>query len=360
MCISSIELSRLSYSKEATDMSSIITLAHGSGGIKTGELINKVIRSIISFKKVSSGVGLDDLDDSAIIPLNGEMLLALTIDSYTVKPIFFPGGDIGKLAITGTINDLAVMGALPIAIVDSIVVEEGFSIDNLRRIVQSMNEVSVKEGVAIVGGDFKVMPKGNVDEIVITTAGIGLVRKNELVLDSGAKVGDKVIVTGTIGEHGATILAMQLELEATDFNLLSDCSPITKVIREVLSIGGLHAAKDPTRGGLATALNDIAKKSQVNIVIRERDIPISRGVRAICELTGIDPLHLACEGRAVMVVDGEVAETIINKLRNIGCSDASIIGEVTEEGEGLVFLKSVVGGTRIIDPPRGEVVPRIC
>ena len=338
-------------------MEDVIRLSHGSGGIETLQLIMDITRDV-TLRKVKGGTGLDELDDSALIPLGEEKFLAITVDSYTVNPIFFPGGDIGKLAASGTINDLVVMGAKPLAVLDAIVVEEGFSKRDLYRVLSSFKEVLKKEGVALIGGDFKVMPKGSLDKIVISTVGVGVVDKDDVVLDSGLKEGDKVIVSGTIGDHGAVILALQLGIDVS--NLKSDCEPLTKVMERVISIGGVHAAKDPTRGGLSMALHEMADKSKVTIVIDEAKIPIKEEVRACCEMLGVDPLSLACEGRVVLGVDKEVADKVVDSLHDLGYEDATIIGEVKSVEPGLVLAKSLVGGLKILEPPLGEVVPRIC
>ncbi len=335
-----------------------ITLAHGAGGKEMSELIERTIISRIKNRKVDQGVGLDERDDSATIPL-GDMHVVITTDSYTVNPIFFPGGNIGKLAITGTINDLAVIGAKPLAIVDALIVEEGFPLDRLEKIIKAMIEVAEQEDIAIIGGDFKVMPKGAIDKIVITTTGIGLVKKENMILDSGLKPGDKIVVSGTIGEHGATILALQSGIDV-EGELSSDCAPVTKIMEICRKIGGVHAAKDPTRGGIAMALNELARKSKVMIILEEEKIPIREEVRTYCEMLGIDPLYLACEGRVVVGVKAEKAEELVKELRKAGYEEANIIGEVKEGREGYVLMKTIVGGIRIVEMPIGEIVPRIC
>ena len=272
-----------------------VTLAHGAGGRDTLEIIETLF--LKRFKKVrfGNGVGLPELDDGASIPLGRGKQLIVTTDSYTVNPIFFPGGNIGKLAATGTINDLVVMGAEPVVALDSIVVEEGFPLDDLIKIIDSIREVLEGENVALIGGDFKVMPKGSIDKIVITMTGIGIT--DRVLLDSNVRVGDKIIVSGSIGEHGATILALQSGVDVESSNLRSDCQPLTKVMKTALSVGGVHAAKDPTRGGLAMALNEFAKKSNVGIMVWEDKIPIKDEVRMYSEMLGIDPLTVANEGK---------------------------------------------------------------
>lgn len=337
-----------------------ITLAHGAGGKETGEIIEKFFVNLFKIKKVGDGIGLDDLEDSATIPLSGGGYLAFTIDSYTVNPIFFPGGNIGKLAATGTINDLAVMGAKPLAVMDSMVVEEGFSVEDLEKILNSMKEVLERYNIALIGGDFKVMPKDQVDKVVLTMAGIGLIPKGRLIKDSYVKPGDKIVVTGPIGEHGATIMIAQAGLEAEAPTIKSDCAPIIDAIEAAFTIGGIHAAKDPTRGGLAMALNDWAKKAKVSIIVWEEKVPLREEVRIYSEMLGIDPFTLASEGIALIAVEQDRAEELVNKLKNIGYKEAEIIGEVRKGREGYVLVETISGGLRILEPPVGEIVPRIC
>jgi len=337
----------------------IIVLAHGAGG-KENEALIKRLFSKLRLKKINGGIGLDAFDDGAIIPIQNNVVTS--IDSYTVDPIFFPGGNIGKLAATGSINDVAVMGADPIAALDSIVVEEGFPITDLKKIINSMIEVFEQENIAVVGGDLKVMPKGKLDKILISTVVIGKLVNKTLYLDSKVKPGDKIIVSGTVGDHGAVITALQMGIEAEIGELISDCQPVTKVMRIVREFKGVHAAKDPTRGGLAMSLNEFASKSNVTIEIDEELIPVRSEVKALSEMLGIDPLILACEGRVVLSVDSEIADEVVKALRKNGYKDASIIGYARddEDWNGLVLLKTVTGGLRILDKPTGEITPRIC
>ena len=337
-----------------------VTLAHGAGGRETSEIIEKFFVKKFNIKKVSSGFGLDELEDSSTIPLPDGNYLAVTVDSYTVSPIFFPGGNIGKLAATGTLNDLAVMGAEPIATMDSIVVEEGFEMELLEEIVTSIRDVLEKYNVALIGGDFKVMPKGQLDKIVITMTGIGIIPKNRLISDYNIKPGDKIVITGTIGEHGAAILAAQTGIGVEDSSLFSDCTPIIEAMEIAFKIGGIRAAKDPTRGGLAMALNEWAKKSKLTIVVKEENIPLRESVKAYCEMLGVDPLTLASEGRALIAVSPEKAEELVDTLRSKGYKDAAVIGEAKKGREGYVLLETITGGLRIIETPIGEIVPRIC
>ncbi len=333
-----------------------ITLAHGTGGKEMQDIIHKIFSSV---KKTSDDiVGLKAFDDSAIgTRLDGR--LVISTDSYTVKPIFFPGGNIGKLAAYGSINDVAVVGGEPIFGVDSIVVEEGFSVRTLQEIVESLINAMESEGVQLVAGDFKVMPKNSLDGLIITTTIVGVLN-DDPILDSRAKPGDKVIVSGTIGDHGAVITAYQYGIDPEKEGMCSDCASVLPIMRIARSIGGVHAAKDPTRGGIAMALNEIAEKSNVSIWIREEDIPIRDKTRALMEMLGIDPMYLACEGRVVLMVEPEKAESIVDKLVSAGYKDAKIIGEVKKERPGYVIMETQTGGYRIVEKLRGELTPRIC
>ncbi len=342
----------------------VVRLAHGSGGKETQAIINSLIVSMLEreMKRVEGGVGTDELDDGSAIPLPGGGFLVFTVDSYTVNPPFFPGGNIGELAACGTINDLLMMGARPLAMLDAIVAEEGFPLEDLRRIVSSLVEVLRREGVKLIGGDFKVMPRGQVDRIVITTAGVGVAER--LIVDSRLKPGDKIIVSGSVGEHGAAILAAQKGVDVESEGLMSDSQPLTGLMLPLLERYGeaIHAAQDPTRGGLAQTLNEWARKTDLVIAVEETKIPVREEVRAYTELMGIDPLALACEGRAVLGVDPRKAEEILSFIRELGFGDAEIIGEARslERYKGLVLLKTSAGGLRILESPSGVLVPRIC
>lgn len=345
-----------------------VTLAHGSGGVETLDLLKRLVLSRIpdKLKSIAGGVGTDVLDDGATIPLPNGQHLVISIDSYTVKPLFFPGGNIGVLAACGTINDVLMMGGRPLAIVDSIVVEEGFPIDELEVIVNSFIDVITREGVALVGGDFKVMPKGQLDGVVITTAALGIADK--VVVDK-PRPGDKIIVTDFVGDHGAVIMLFHMGLEdkAVELSkgeLKSDVKPLTGVVVPLLQRFGDHinAMRDPTRGGLAGVLNEWAAKSGITIVVDETSIPIRRSVKRYSEMLGVDPLHLASEGVAVLSVDSTVADDVMGFLKSLGLENARIIGEVrySDRYRGYVLAKTGIGGYRFIEPPRGEIVPRIC
>ncbi|HIP34706.1 MAG TPA: hydrogenase expression/formation protein HypE, partial [Methanothermococcus okinawensis] len=282
--------------------------------------------------------------------------IIFTIDGHTVKPIFFPGGDIGKLAVCGAVNDIAVMGGEPVALSLSLIIPEGFPIDKLDRIMKSINETSKEAGVPIITGDTKV---SNVDDIVITTAGIGITERGKVIRDSGMKERDVIIVSGNIGEHGMTIL---LARENFDFksNLKSDVAPLNKLIKKVLDSGvEVHAMKDPTRGGLASALNEMVEKSGLGINIYEEKIPISEEVQSLSEALGIDPLTVANEGKVVMAVKKEDGEKALEVLRSHPLGrNAQIIGEVVSDHK-MVVMETLVG-RRIIDTPMGDPIPRVC
>ncbi len=344
-------------------MPGIITLAHGSGGRGTYEILESLILSHLSdpMKRIEGGVGVDELDDGAAIPLPDGKYVVFSIDAYTVNPPFFPGGNIGELAASGTINDILMMGAKPLAILDSIVVEEGYPISELRQITNSMLEILKRYDIKLIGGDFKAMPRGNLDKILITTAGMGIAE--HLIIDSNLAPGDKIIISGTIAEHGAAILAAQEGLKV-EGRLKSDTEPLVDLMLPLLENYGefIHAAQDPTRGGIAEVLNEWASKSNLLIRVSEGDVPIREEVRSFTELMGIDPFNLACEGRAVLAVDPRVAEEVLRFIRDLGFSDASIVGNAEESSRygGNVVLKTVAGGLRLLERPTGSIVPRIC
>jgi len=345
-----------------------IRLAHGSGGVETSAILEKLIFSRVeeSLKRVGNGVGIDFPDDAAAIPLPSGDYLIVTIDAYTVNPPFFPGGDIGVLAASGSINDVLMMGGKPLAMLDSVVVEEGFPMDDLSKIINSFIDILKKEGIALIGGDFKVMPKGQLDKIVITTVGIGLAKKP--IVDV-PRVGDKIIVSDYVGDHGAVILAYQLGSDVSTellekSRLRSDVRPLTKLMLPLIEKYGdyIHAARDPTRGGLSMVLNDWAKASNAIIVVNESAIPVRPEVSFFAGMLGIDPLYLASEGVAVLAVDPQVADEVVAYMHSLGFVNARIIGEVrkSEKYSGYVLMRTVSGGFRILEPPRGDLVPRIC
>jgi len=333
-----------------------ITLGHGAGGELMEELISKVILANTQKGKIGA-VGLGALDDGASITLGGKEVV-ITTDAHTVTPLFFPGGDIGKLAICGTVNDVAMMGAKPVALASAFVIEEGFDTENLEKIVKSMDIAARESGVSIIAGDTKVMEKGAIDKIVITTTGVGIAE--EVIQDANLKAGDKIILTGTVGDHGIALMSFR-ESFGFETTLESDVASLWGMIEKALDVGGISAMKDPTRGGLAAALNDWAKKNGLGIVVREDKIPLKKEVIAASEMLGLDPFTVANEGKAIIAVNAGKAEEILKIIKSSELGkDAQIIGEVTNDRPGKVILKTVVGGKRIMEPPLGDPVPRVC
>ncbi len=332
-------------------------------------LIDEVFRKRFSAKR-KAGEHPDERADSAIIPsVSQEMELAFTTDSYVINPIFFPGGDIGKLAVCGTINDLAVVGAEPRYMSCGFIIEEGFSIDTLEKIADSMAEISGRENVRIVTGDTKVVEKGSCDKIFINTSGIGV--RNKKINFSKKKIvpGDKILINGSIGEHGMAILVERGEFHF-HADIVSDCAPLSGLTGEICNLHMVSEAgkippvkfmRDPTRGGLATTLNEIVERMDFGITIDEEEIPVKEEVKAACEILGLDPLLLANEGKVVVITDKNHAEGVIEIMRNhpLG-TKARIVGEVIEEPAGKVLMKTKIGGRRIIEMMVGDQLPRIC
>ncbi len=333
-----------------------ISLAHGAGGKAMMGLIKDIFLKELKLKSAGE-VGLDALDDGATVSLGG-MNLVLTTDSHTVKPLFFPGGDIGRLSVSGTVNDLAMMGGRPLAMACAVVVEEGFLLSDIERIFRSMNAASEEANCPLITGDFKVMEKGALDGAVIATTGLGLAEK--VITDRGLRPGDKIIVTGTIGDHGITILAHREGIDM-DVDLSSDVAPIWETVEAALKVGGVTAMKDPTRGGLNSALNEMASKANVGIFIRESEIPILDAVRAASEMLGIDPLQITNEGKAVMAVESSKCDAVLEAIKRTKYGkNARIIGDVVDRHPGDVVLETVVGGKRLLESPIGDPAPRIC
>ncbi|MFW9979421.1 MAG: hydrogenase expression/formation protein HypE [Candidatus Thorarchaeota archaeon] len=334
-----------------------IETAHGAGGKIMQRLLEEVVIPSFGRRKIGT-IGLDEMDDGATLVIDGQKLIVCA-DAHTVHPIFFPGGNLGTLTACGTINDLSVMGAQPIAMTNTILVEEGTEIDTLKKILHSLNDVIEPLGVAMIAGDTKVMPSGTLDGIVMSTTGIGRVYGDAPISDAGAQVGDDIILTGPIGDHGTTLLAHREGLEF-DTDLVSDVAPLWEPIKACLDVGGVHAMKDPTRGGTAVALNEIASKSKVEFVIDESLIPVRQGVRSLCEILGLNPLHMSNEGTALMTVDSEYTEDLLKVLRPHGSTkDAQVVGKVAD-GEPRVIMKTQIGGHKLIQVPYGEPVPRVC
>jgi hydrogenase expression/formation protein HypE len=329
-----------------------VNLMHGAGGEVMGELL----QTLTKFKHNNAGgIGLESLDDGAVIPFKGENLV-FTTDSHVVRPIFFPGGDIGKIAVCGTINDLAMMGARPIALSCGMIIEEGFEIDDLVRIVASMDDALGEAGANLVTGDTKVMEKGALDGITINTAGIGIAKI--VVRDNGLVPGDSIIVSGTLGDHGIAIMAHREGFDLGE-QIKSDVAPLWGMMEPVLNAGTIHAMKDPTRGGFASTINEMARKSRVGIRIREENLPIRKSVRSAAGMLGIDPLEVANEGKVVMGVPPSCVDTILAALRmhKYG-QDAAVVGTVIKGAH--VIMETMIGGERFIEPPIGDPVPRVC
>jgi len=335
-----------------------ITPLHGAGGELMGQLLDRLVLPRFAGEEIGS-IGLQSLDDGASISLPdlpGE--LVLTTDSHVVDPVFFPGGDIGRLAAAGTLNDLTVMGARPLALTLAAIIEEGYPVSDLERVLDSIADVLREVGTPVVCGDTKVMPAGDIDGIVLNTTGLGIA--DPPIGDADLRAGDCVLVSGSIGDHGMALLAAREEFHL-DTSLLSDVAPLWPMLRPVITAGTVRAMKDPTRGGLASALNDMARKSQTCIEIEEDAVPILDAVRGLSDLLGISPYDVANEGKAVMIVAEENAQATLSLLRDhpLG-KDAAIIGRVTDEHPGRVILATPIGGRRFLDMPLGDPVPRIC
>jgi len=332
-----------------------ILLAHGSGGKLMHELIEKLI--VPPFTNPI----LELLDDAAVIDLGG-VRIAYSTDSFVVDPIFFNGGDIGKLAVNGTVNDISMCGGTPLYLTASFIIEEGFPISDLNRIILSMKNAAEEAGVEVVTGDTKVVNAHSADKIFVNTSGIGIVPK-DVNPPSGlnAKPEDKVIVSGYIGDHGISILSQRENL-GFETNISSDCAPLNDLVAHMFKTSKkIHVLRDPTRGGVATVLNEIALRSKVGVIIEEEKVPVREGVRVACEMIGIDTLYVANEGKLVAVVAPEDAQPILECMRNHKYGrNAEIIGSVVREPVNTVVLKTAVGGKRIIDMLVGEQLPRIC
>jgi hydrogenase expression/formation protein HypE len=337
-----------------------IVLGHGSGGKLSAELIEKVFVS--RFRNPT----LEKMDDQAVLDIAGTRL-AFTTDSFVVTPIFFPGGDIGTLAVNGTVNDLAVGGAKPLYLAAAFILEEGLPAADLARVVDSMAIAAQNAGVQFVTGDTKVVNRGKGDKVFITTTGIGHMNRATQLSADRARPGDRILLSGTIGDHGITILSQRegLEFESA---LESDCAALHGLVAAMLdeaeaagNLAGVRVMRDPTRGGVATVLNEIAGRSQVGMILRESEIPVRDTVRGACEMLGLDPLYVANEGKLVAVVAGDIADRVLAAMQRhpLG-ADSRIIGEVIEQPVGMVLMKTSVGGTRVVDLLFGEQLPRIC
>ncbi len=331
-----------------------ITMSHGAGGKATQTLIEAV------FLDAFRNPLLEPLEDAATLAVGGARL-ALTTDSYVVKPLFFPGGDIGDLAVNGTVNDLSVSGATPLYLSAGFILEEGFPVADLNRVAESMRAAAAAAGVQIVTGDTKVVEKGKADGCYISTAGVGLIERDVRLGVAQAQPGDAIIVSGPIGDHGITIMLARGELDI-EADVCSDTAPLNGLVAGLLdAVPGVRAMRDATRGGVATILNEIARAADVGVLAVEDAIPVRAEVRGASELLGIDPMYVACEGRLVAVVPGGEADRAVAALRAHPLGEqAAVIGQVRAEQPGIVQLKTSFGGTRIVDLLVGDPLPRIC
>ncbi|MEX2117588.1 MAG: hydrogenase expression/formation protein HypE [Bacteroidota bacterium] len=331
-----------------------ILLAHGGGGTLTNALVRDL------FAPAFNNEMLDDLMDGAVFKQNGSRL-AFSTDAYVVNPVIFPGGTIGDLAVNGTVNDLAMCGARPLHLSAAFILEEGFSIETLRLIVSSMSKAAAAAGISIVTGDTKVVERGKGDGVYVTTAGIGIIEDWMEIRPDNAAVGDVVIVSGPIGAHGIAVLSVREGLEFST-TIRSDTAPLYDLVRTMVrATREVYVLRDPTRGGIATALNEIAKSSSVNILLNEESIPIPPEVNAACEILGLDPLYVANEGVLLAFVPGREADAVLAAMHAHPLGrQAAVIGRVTDRPPGVVAMKTRVGGTRIVDMLSGEQLPRIC
>ncbi|MDY2629503.1 MAG: hydrogenase expression/formation protein HypE [Lachnospiraceae bacterium] len=334
-------------------MSKTVTLAHGAGGRQTSELIDQVFKAHFANPDLTA-------DDAAVLSVEGGKL-AFTTDGFIVSPAEFPGGNIGKLSICGTVNDLSCMGAKPLYLSCAFVIEEGFPMDKLEEIAAAMEKTAKEAGVKIVAGDTKVAGKGQVDGVFITTTGIGQIQEGVETSGFKAKPGDAVIVSGDVGRHGCTILLARNEF-GIEADVTSDCAPLWGTVKSMLdTTKDIHVIRDATRGGVGTVLYEIAEQSHVGIRLNAADIPVADEVKGVCGMLGLEPLYLACEGRLVIFAPREEAPALLETLRQGKySSNAAIIGEVTEEMPGRVMMKTEIGAETLLPPPGGELLPRIC
>ena len=336
-----------------------IGMSHGAGGEVMGKLISETILNNISKKAVNNGIGLDALDDGATIPLK-DCEIVVTTDGHTINPLFFPGGDIGRISAAGTINDVAVMGAKPLAITNAMIIKEGFSIEDIDKIIKSMDETCAEADVAVIAGDTKVMEQDKIDGMVIVTTGIGVVEKGKAIRDSGLNVGDKIIITGSVGDHGMSLMSFR-EGFGFETDLKSDVAPVWGMVEKALLVGGVTAMKDPTRGGLANAINEMANKSGVGVLLQDDRIPLKQEVKAVSDMLGIDPYEVANEGKVLMGVKSDLAHETLEAIKKDKYGkDAAIIGEVIESEKNHVLIETAVGGQRILESPIADPVPRVC
>lgn len=336
-------------------MVDIITLSHGSGGQLTNKLINDL------FIKNFDNEILSQMNDSAVIKIDNQRI-AFTTDTYVISPLFFLGGDIGKLAICGTVNDLSMVGAKPIALSCGFIIEEGLERSVLEKVVKSMRDVCKEANVKLVTGDTKVVNRGGADKLFINTSGIGIIDKDIDIRGNNARVGDKIILSGNIGEHGTTILLAREDL-GIQSDIMSDVAPLNKMVEEILKVSkNINVLRDPTRGGIATTLNEIAYQSNVEIEIDENLTPVSHSVCGVCGLLGLDPLYMANEGKLLCFVSSNDCDKVLNSIKNNKYGkDACVIGEVKKTyDKGRVYMTTKSGSSRIINKFIGDNLPRIC
>ena len=331
-----------------------VLMAHGGGGKLMHQLIGKM------FLTAFTNPLLEMQHDSTVVEWTGKKL-AFTTDSYVVRPIFFPGGDIGSMAVHGTVNDLAMSGARPLYLSSAFILEEGLPMETLWRVVCSMRDAAQRCGVQIITGDTKVVDKGKGDGLFINTAGIGVIEHSQTIAPQNVRPGDSVLVSGDLGRHGMAIMAVREGLEF-ESQIESDSAPVAGLVMQLLKAGiEIHCLRDLTRGGLASALNEIAEAAGVKIAVEEKSVPVREDVHAACEMLGLDPLHVACEGRFVAFIAAKDVERALQIMRGHAVGAASaMIGQVTESSTPLVTLKSAIGANRILDMPSGEQLPRIC
>ena len=331
-----------------------VLLGHGSGGTLTAQLVERL------FLPAFSNPTLDRLDDQAVLELEGGRL-AFTTDSYVVSPLFFPGGDIGHLAVNGTVNDLAMSGATPRYLSAGFILEEGLALHDLRRIVLSMREAALAAGVQIVTGDTKVVGKGSGDKVFINTSGIGVVPPGVSISADRARPGDAVLLSGSVGDHGMAIMATRESL-GLEGSIRSDTAALHGLVATMLeACRDLHVLRDPTRGGVATTLQEIAQRASVGIELVEEAVPVRDDVRGACEILGFDPLYVANEGKLVAIVPPAAADAVLAAMRAHPLGKGAVrLGNVTEAHPGLVVMRTGLGGSRILERPYGELLPRIC
>jgi len=349
-----------------------VVMGHGSGGRMTHDLIQKVFLPHFSNPSLLAGNDAAALNFQAVTGTSPNEIetrkipqIAVSTDSHVVWPLFFPGGDIGRLAVCGTVNDVAMLGATPLYLTAAFILEEGLPMETLEQVVHSMGMAAEEAGVHLIAGDTKVVQRGKADGLYINTAGIGIIPAGIMIGGARATPGDVVILSGPVGDHGIAVLSARGEL-GFEAEIISDISPLNHLVKSMLAVSGedaspIHTLRDPTRGGLATTLNEIARQSQVNILIYEEKIPVRPAVRAACEMLGFDPLYVANEGKLVAIVSPQAAEATLDVMRRTHYGEeAVIIGEVREATAGRVLMKTAIGGTRIVDILAGEMLPRIC